>query len=106
MDCLEVEKHIPFFLANKIEEKDIREFVEHMEACEECREELMIQFLASEGVTLIEEGESFNLEKELEDRLQASLKRYETKYFIRMALWMTEGIALLIIVAVLLYAFI
>lgn len=105
MDCLEVEKKIPLFLENKLGGKEIRDFVEHVEGCKECREELSIHFLASEGIGIIEEGEIFDLEKELDNRLYGALKSYESKYFVRMALLMTEGIAILLIIAIFLYAF-
>lgn len=105
MECVEVEKRIPLFLENKLEERDIREFVEHMETCEECKEELTIHFLASEGVAMIEEGASFDLEKELDARLNGMLKKNETKNLVRMGFLMTEGVAIMIIIAVLLYVF-
>lgn len=105
MDCLEIEKKIPLFLENKLEGKEIKEFVEHIEGCKECREELSIHFLASEGIDIIEEGESFDLDKELDSRLYGALKAYESKYFLRMTLLMSEGIAILIIIAMFLYAY-
>lgn len=105
MDCLEVEKKIPIFLENHLEEKELRDFVEHIETCSECREELAIHFLASEGLAMIEEGESFDLDKELDDRLYGSLGQYETKTTIWARLWMLEGVAILIIIAIFLYAF-
>ena len=105
MDCLEAEKKIPLFLENRMDEKEIRDFVEHIETCPECREELAIHFLASEGVAIIEEGESFDLDKELYERLYGSLKKYESKSSLWTGLWMTEGIAILIIIAIFLYAF-
>lgn len=105
MNCMEVEKEIPFFLENKLEGKEIRDFVEHMEGCKECREELSVHFLALEGIDIIEEGESFDLDKELDGRLYGALKVYETKYFGRMMLLMIEGIAILIIIITFLYAY-
>jgi len=105
MDCLEVEKKIPLFLENQMEEKQIREFVEHMETCKECREELAIHFLASEGMAIIEEGESFDLDKELDKRLYGTLGKYESKFSFKLTLLMIEGIAILIIIAIFLYAY-
>lgn len=105
MKCMEVEKEIPLFLENKLQGKEIREFVEHIEGCKECREELSVHFLASEGIDIIEEGESFDLDKEIDSRLYGALKTYETKYFWRMLLLMTEGIAILIIIVLFLYAY-
>lgn len=105
MDCLEIEKKIPLFLENKMNGKEIRDFVEHVECCKECREELSIHFLASEGIDIIVEGESFDLDKELDRRLYGALKAYESKNLVRMVLLMTEGVAILLIIVIFLYAF-
>ena len=105
MDCLEVEKKIPFFLENQMDVTEIRKFVEHIEVCKDCREELAIHYLAAEGMSIIEQGESFDLDKELDRRLYGTLGKYETKSSFRSALFMTEGIAILIIIMIFLYAF-
>ena len=48
MTCKEVEKWIPLFLRDDLDTDDLREFMEHIDKCEECREELSIQFLDTE----------------------------------------------------------
>ena len=49
MTCKETEKMIPLFLKDELETEELREFMEHIESCEDCKEELTIQFLVTEG---------------------------------------------------------
>ena len=37
MTCKEVEKWIPLFLRDDLDTDDLREFMEHIDKCEECR---------------------------------------------------------------------
>lgn len=77
MDCKSIEKLIPKFLKNECTPKEETMILAHVKECAECREELTIEFLLSEGLSRLESGESFDLSKELEKRLQekAEVKR-------------------------------
>lgn len=48
--------------------RTLRKFNEHMDTCKECHEELAIQFLVAEGMQHLEEGDAFDLQRELEIR--------------------------------------
>ncbi|MDE6739955.1 MAG: zf-HC2 domain-containing protein [Lachnospiraceae bacterium] len=65
MNCKEAEKKIPSFLQDDLDGSKLEEFVEHVENCSECKEELSIQFLVTEGLERLEEGNNFNLQEEL-----------------------------------------
>ncbi len=82
MNCKEEEKKIPAFLQDDLSFKDLEQFIEHIEECPECKEELTIQFLVSEGLERLEAGQSFNLQKALSARLE------EAKHQIRVRLWL------------------
>ncbi len=69
MDCKEFEKRIPDFIARKLDYPALKRFSEHMEKCGNCREELVIQFLVTEGIQRLEDGGAFDLQSELEQRL-------------------------------------
>ena len=64
-DCKNTEKYIPYFLEDDLDSDDLRYFLRHIETCEECREELTIAFLVKEGLIRLEEGNVFDLNKEL-----------------------------------------
>ncbi len=70
MNCNEAEKKIPSFLRDDLDSSSLEEFVEHIENCPECKEELSIQFLVVEGLERLEGGNNFNLQEELLMKLE------------------------------------
>lgn len=75
MDCKEFERLIPDFISDNLEYKNLKRFNKHMEHCENCREELTIQFLVTEGMHRLEDGRAFDLQKELSRQLEVTKKR-------------------------------
>jgi len=73
--CKKIEKMIPNYLANNLGNYDLVRFMNHIEGCPECKEELSIQFLISEGLNTLTDGESFNLQEAFDEQLRRS-KRY------------------------------
>lgn len=69
MDCKEFERRIPGFIEEKLDFSTMKRFIDHMEQCGSCKEELDIQFLVAEGVQRLEDGRAFDLQKELNRRL-------------------------------------
>lgn len=72
MNCKEAEKQIPSFLQDDLDGIRLEEFVEHVESCPECEEELTIQFLVTEGLERLEGGNNFNLQEELFMKLESA----------------------------------
>lgn len=75
MDCKEFERLIPDFISDKLDYQNLKRFNSHREHCENCREELTIQFLVTEGVQRLEDGSAFDLQGELRGHLEESNKR-------------------------------
>lgn len=69
MTCKEIEKQIPVFLEDSMDEDSLSEFVNHIKQCRDCEEELAIQYLSVEGLARLEAGASFSLDDELENKL-------------------------------------
>ncbi|MCM1262570.1 MAG: zf-HC2 domain-containing protein [Butyrivibrio sp.] len=72
MNCKETEKMIPTFLQDDLSNRELKEFIEHINDCPECTEELSIQFLVSEGLERLEAGNNFNLQHALESRVKSA----------------------------------
>ena len=70
MTCRECEKQIPDFIGRRMDYLRIRRFTEHVDVCGNCREELVIQFLIHEGMVHLEEGDVFDLQGELQERME------------------------------------
>lgn len=70
MTCRECEKQIPDFIGRKMDYLGMKRFLEHVDTCESCREELVIQFLIQEGMARLEDGDVFDLQRELQEHLE------------------------------------
>lgn len=70
MTCKEFEKRIPDFIDRKMDYPNLKIFLGHMDSCENCREELSISFLVADGLLHLEEGDSFDFQRELDNRLE------------------------------------
>jgi hypothetical protein len=82
MECREFEKDIADFITKKMDYPILKRFYEHVEHCADCREELNIQFLVTEGMQRLEKGSTFDLQSELEQRLEEARKsiRYHSAF--------------------------
>lgn len=74
MECREFERRIPDYLAKKLDYPTLKRFFEHIEGCADCREEMDIQFLVAEGMHRLAEGNAFDLQTELGQRLEETRK--------------------------------
>ena len=70
-----MEKLIPQFLDDDLDNQDLSDFLDHIDNCPECKEELTIQFLVRVGMQRLEDGNTFNLVKELERELADAKKK-------------------------------
>lgn len=101
MNCKEAEKMIPSFLYDELDGDDLAEFVEHIEECPECKEELSIQFLVSEGLEQLEQGNNFNLQEALVETLDGADDRIRVNRALRRVLfWLELAVAAAIVAAV------
>jgi len=75
MDCPECKKRIKDFLNDSLNTKNCVEFVEHVKGCNECMEELSIEFLVTEGLKRLDNATSFDLESELNEKIEKSYNK-------------------------------
>lgn len=103
MDCKKFEHLIIDYIEHKLDYRQLIEFKRHMEHCENCKEELTIQFLVTVGMARLEDGSAFDLQKELNVRLEETEKKVKFhKAFIDTG-FVLEVIAVLLIAAVVLW---
>lgn len=74
MECKDFEKRIPDFIEKKMDYPTLKRFYEHVQQCRDCREELEIQFLVWKGMERLEEGNAFDLQSELKQRMEEAVK--------------------------------
>ena len=75
MDCKRFEALIPEFVHKKLDYSTTKEFLEHIKVCSQCKEELNIQFLVNEGLIRLEDGEAFDLQREIQELLCTARKK-------------------------------
>lgn len=105
MDCKEAEKKIPSFLDDELDGRELAEFVEHMEGCPECMEELSIQFLVTEGMEQLEQGNNFNLQEALRHKLGIADDKIQLNLILRHILLILECVVAVFIIMALILVF-
>ncbi len=68
--CKQTEKQIPAFLEDRMDRRQERLFLEHIDGCPSCKEELSIQFLVTTGLKRLENGDNFDLNRELAGKIR------------------------------------
>ena len=102
MICKEIEKMIPSFLEDDLDTDDLREFMEHVERCNDCMEELSIQFLVTEGMARLESGSVFDLPNELLERLEHAEHTLKLRENMKWLLFVLQGFVAVELIALLL----
>ena len=57
LDCKQTEKLIPQFLKDELDNRTEKKFLNHVDGCSSCLEELSIQFLVTTGMQRLENGD-------------------------------------------------
>lgn len=100
MTCKEAEKMIPLFLEDDLDMDDLQNLMEHIEQCEECKEELTIQLLVSEGMARLETGSVFDLQKELKLKLGSAEHTLRSYEYMKKLLFVLEGLTAVLVITV------
>ena len=74
MNCQEFDKHIQAFIERDMDYSRLDEFIAHYRSCEDCHEELEINFLMA-YVLKDDSQTSFNLSRKLECHIQEELNK-------------------------------
>lgn len=98
-----MEKLIPQFLDDDLDNQDLSDFLDHIDSCPECKEELTIQFLVRVGMQRLEDGNTFNLVQELERELaDAKRKMHRRKTLVLVSYVLEISVAALFAIVILL----
>lgn len=84
VDCKKIEKMIPVYLDNKLSAYEMLALLNHIQECKNCKEELTIQYMVSEGLDRAENEDNYDLLTGLEVRIKESydqIKAHDFVYF-------------------------
>lgn len=88
MDCKETQHCIQLFLKDELGDDTAQKFVEHVRSCNECMEELTIEYLLSEGMSRLENADDIDVQKELEEMLNRTMVRVKRKKQLKAGLFL------------------
>lgn len=97
MDCKETQRCIRLFLMDELDGGTAQEFVEHVHSCNECMEELTIEYLLSEGMIRLENADDIDVQKELEEKLNRTVVRVRRKKQLKAGLFLVVSLLFCII---------
>ena len=106
MDCKEFEKNIPIFINSKMEYEQLKSFVDHVNTCEECREELDIQLLISEGIARLEDDGTLDLRHEMDKRMKDAQQDIRVHKTLRVLVGTLQVMAIIAFLIILILLFI
>lgn len=73
MTCMEAEKMVIPYINDELNPTDLENFLDHVEHCENCREELEIHYLVDEGLKKLDEVDStYDIVGDLHRKLEGS----------------------------------
>ena len=87
LDCKQTEKLIPQFLKDELDNRT--------DGCSSCLEELSIQFLVTTGMQRLENGDTFDLNRELRMRIDTEKRHLHILSSLQHGLYATEAMAIL-----------
>ena len=98
MKCQDMERYIPLFINDKLTGIRMREFIEHIEGCEGCFDEMEMNYLLKEALNRLTVEGSYDLHGELMKKIKNTKKCvevHETITMLRRVLMICAGMALL-----------
>lgn len=98
MKCKVAEKLIAPFIAQNMDINELEDFLIHMQECDSCKEELSIQYLVAVGMHRIEEGSTFDLQRELDGKLLSEGKKIRMRRIFFRSLYTIEVLAILTVI--------
>ena len=102
MKCSETEQAIQQYIDDQLTGPRLRDFLTHIEGCPKCYEEMEINYLIKEALLRLEDGKTFDLRKELKQKIQSSkscLMLHEYLIAIRQLLLLGTMVMLAIMIA-------
>ena len=104
MTCTEAEKMVVPYIEDKLSLSELEEFMEHIETCENCREELEIYYMVDGGLkNLDEDNGTYDIAGDLKRKLTESRRVLKSLLMFRITRYAVRTLmAMSLIVTVLL----
>lgn len=99
MTCKEAERLVMPYIRDELTDEELREFLEHLETCPDCREELEIYFTVEAGIRQLEsETGNYNIKGALESALEHSSQRLQAIRLIKIAKYAVSTLSIMALI--------
>ena len=106
MLCKEAERLVMPYIRRELDDEVMEEFLEHIESCENCKEELEIYYTVEAGIRQLSRGTgSYNIKGELEADIQVSRQRLYDLRILKMLRYSADTLIVLSVVVMLVLQF-
>ena len=102
LNCKQTEKLIMQFIEDDMDHPTKWMFLDHVDQCPSCKEELSIQFLVTTGMQRLENGDTFDLNSELRSRMNTERHHLQVLKSLQDGLFATQALSILMAVLILL----
>ena len=86
LTCMETEKMVIPYIKDTLSVAELEEFIEHIDSCENCREELEIHYMVDVGLKKLDEADgTFDIVGDLKRRLSDSRRILKRLFLFRAA---------------------
>ena len=96
MTCKEAERLVMPYINDELTDEELSKFLEHMESCPDCREELEIYFTVDVGIRQLDsETGNYNIKGALEATIEQSRQRLQVIQCIKIARYVVATISVM-----------
>ena len=86
MDCQETQRLVMPYIQDELTPEELEAFLEHVEKCPDCQEELEICFTVALGLRQLDEGSgSYNIKGEMEASLEESRRQVRLRRLLKIS---------------------
>lgn len=86
MTCMEAEKMVIPYIKDELSPMEVEDFLEHMETCETCWEELEINYMVDVGLKKLDEADgTYDIIGDLRRKIESSGKLLQKFLFVQVA---------------------
>lgn len=96
MTCQEAEQMVTPYINDELTGDEMEEFLDHIETCKNCREELEIYFMVDVGLKQLDHGSgAFDIAGDLERKIEDSYGKISRMWAFRIMLYVSNTLGIM-----------
>jgi anti-sigma factor RsiW len=99
MDCKMAVRLITPYIQDELPDEDTEEFLNHIQHCESCRDELEMNYIIIEGIRLLDSGsDSFDVKGAMDRAIRSSLRKLRLLRLMKIARYSVNTLIMLCLI--------